>query len=372
MKLRNLLFLMLGGAVGLPGGAVEPPLPGEDGPRPVAEVFQPLLLPGEALPPGSEAPVLPETPAQLPPELFPESGPVTEGDPSAMLPEPLDSGLPVELPKPGELAPPPLLPPPSPSSSSLLPSMEMTARAYWHKSPRQAREVARRERKPLLLFFYQKWKSAPMASMGASGGDNNIAMSDDLLAMPEFNEFASSHLVLTQLFYPIGSPDKKKYPPERLAALQQFKEYFKVKGFPCLILLDENGREIERQTGYVRTKNGRGVDLSRAGPILERLKTAVARREAVIAAADEKMDRLLKQNYREWTSQAGTRLMAKLVSSTVSEVILMDAEGALRRVAPEQLCIVDQAVISRQAKGILPAPHLKDRLDYKLPSAGPP
>jgi hypothetical protein len=103
------------------------------------------------------------------------------------------------------------------------------------------------------------------------------------------------------------------------------------------------------------------------------LKTAVLRREAVIAAADEKMDRLLKQNYREWTSQAGTRLMAKLVSSTGSEVILMDAEGALRRVAPEQLCIVDQAVISRQAKGMLLAPHLKDRLDYKLPSAaGPP
>ena len=70
-----------------------------------------------------------------------------------MLPEPLDSGLPVDLPKPGELAPPPLLPPPSQSSPSLLPSMEMGARAYWHKSPREAREVARRERKPLLLFF---------------------------------------------------------------------------------------------------------------------------------------------------------------------------------------------------------------------------
>ena len=361
--------MMLGGAVCLQGGAVEPPLPGEDGPRPAAEVFKPLLLPGDALPPGSEAPALPEGPAVLPPESYPESGPVTEADPSAMLP---DAGLPVELPKPGELAPPPLLPPPSPGSSSLLPSMEMTARAYWHKSPREAREVARRERKPLLLFFYQKWKSAPMASMGASGGDNNIALSDDLLTLPEFNEFASSHLVLTQLFYPIGSPDKKKYPPERLAALQQFKEYFKVKGFPCLILLDENGREIERQTGYVRTKTGRGVDLSRAGPILERLKTAVGRREAVIAAADEKMERLLKQNYREWTSQAGTRLMAKLVSSTASEVILMDAEGAPRRVALEQLCIVDQAVVSRQAKGIPPAPHIKDRLDYKLPSAGPP
>ena len=212
-----------------------------------------------------------------------------------------------------------------------------------------------------------------MASMGASGGDNNIAMTDALLATPEFNEFASSHLVLTRLFYPIGSPDKKVFTPERLAALQQFKEYFKVKGFPCLILLDENGREIERQTGYVRTKTGRGVDLSRAGPILERLKTAVLRREAVIAAADEKMDRLLKQNYREWTSQAGTKLLAKLVSSTASEVILMDAEGELRRVASEQLCIVDRAVISRQAKGMLPAPHLKDRLDYKLPSAaGPP
>ena len=158
-------------------------------------------------------------------------------------------------------------------------------------------------------------------------------------------------MVLTRLFYPGGSPNKDEYPPARLEALQQFKDYFKVKGLPAIILLDENGREIERVKGYTRVKTGRGVDLSSAQPILERLKLAVERREAVMAAADEKLNRLLAQNYREWTSQAGTRLMAKLVSAAAGEVILMDDAGALRRVHPEQLCIVDQAWIHRNQKG---------------------
>ena len=175
MKFDRLIFWVLGGALTLPGWGVEPPLPGEDGPPPVAEVFQPLLQPGDVLPPGSEAPPMPEAPAVLPPELFPEGLPGSDG---------ID-GLPVsplpEVPRfkpPGELAP--LLPPPAvePSTSGF----ELAARAYWHKNPREAHALSKKERKPHLLFFYTKWKSAPMASLSKGSGDNNIALSDDLLA----------------------------------------------------------------------------------------------------------------------------------------------------------------------------------------------
>ena len=331
-----------------PGRGVEPPLPGEDGPRPDKQAFQPLLEPGDVLPPDSEAPVLPEGPAVMPPELFPEGSPGNiPADGEKAPPVPFVPGLiqPEDAPEDPSSS---LLPPPSQVSS--MPGMELAARAYWHKSPREAREVAKRGRKPLLLLFYTRFKSAPVgAYAGGAVGDQNIAINDDLLSTPEFNEWASSHIVLTRLFYPISPP--KDFPEAKKAALQQFKDYFKVKGFPYIILLDENGREIERVKGYRRVSTGRGEDLSSAIPIMERLKTAVARREAVIASADEKMARLLAQNYRGWTSRAGTTLMAKMVSAADGAVILMSDEGAQFRVVPEQLSIIDRAWINRQQKG---------------------
>ena len=334
----------------LPGRGVEPPLPGEDGPRPDKSAFHPLLEPGNVLPPGSEAPVLPDGPAVMPPELFPESSPANLPADGELAPRvPFTPG---QVPSTDPVAPgpaePSLLPPPS--SVPTIPGMELAARAFWHKSPREARGVAKRERKPLLLFFYTRWKSAPVGAYGSGAiGDLNIAINDDLLATPEFNEWAASRVVLTRLFYPINPG--KDFPEEKKVALQQFKEFFKVKGFPHIILLDENGREIERVKGYRRVSSGRGEDLSSAIPIMERLKTAVSRREAVIAANDEKLARLLAQNYREWASLAGTRLMAKMVSVEESGVVLMSDEGAQFRVAPEHLSIIDRAWIARQQKG---------------------
>lgn len=232
-----------------------------------------------------------------------------------------------------------------------VPGLELAARAYWHRSPREARNLSRVERKPLLIFFYQKWKSAPAGPDGGAMADPNISLSDDLLASPQFIEFANTHLVLTQLFYPIGSPSKTAYPEARIAALAHFKSHFKIKGFPTLLLLDENGREIERVSGYARRKTHLGIQTSTAPPIMERLRAAVQKRVASIAAADERLRRLTSQNYREWTSRAGTKLLAKLVSATVDEVVLMDENGVLRRVHPQQLWIVDQAIIHRQTKG---------------------
>ncbi len=354
VKLLAALIPALVGVLASAAQGVEPPLPGEDSPRPIAEAFQPLLQPGDELPPGSEAPALPEGPAITPPELFPEGMPgAVEFDGSDGidgLPLPPGDPVPALTPSPpADGRSTPLLP--APALTPGLPELELAARAYWHRSPREAREISRRERKPLLIYFYQRMKSAPAGPDGKSMGDPNVSISDDLLASKEFIELANNSMVLTMLFYPIGSPSKTDYPEAKLAALAHFKSHFKIKGFPTLLLLDENGREIERVSGYARRKTHLGVEISTAPPILERLRTAVERREAVVAAADERLRRLTAQNYREWTSKAGTKLFAKLVSATADEVTLMDETGALRRVPLEQLWIVDQAVIHRQNKG---------------------
>jgi hypothetical protein len=347
VKFRIFLLTALFGVLAWQGQGVEPPLPGEDGPRPAADVFKPLLQPGDELPPGSEAPVMPELPTLMPPELYPEAMPGSDGV----------DGLPAGASAGGsDLAPlpsaePPLLPPPAGEAA---PAVELATRAYWHRSPREARETSKQEQKPLLLFFYQKWSSAPGGAAAAQDGetkttDNNLTINDDLLATPEFNEYAAGHMVLTRLFYPRPTQEKA-YPKEQIAALKQFRNYFKVKVLPTILLLDENGKEIERISGYSRIKDAGNIEMSGAQVILERLQRAVERREAVITAANEKRERLKAQNYREWTSKAGTKLFAKLVSVSPEGVVLRDEAGALRQVQPELLWIVDQAWIRRQVQ----------------------
>lgn len=361
VNMRFFPFIALLGYLGGTLRAAEPPLPGEEGtlPPPASSDFQPLLQPGEELPPGTEAPHLPDGPAVMPPELFPENMPgVSDGTDGLPMDQTLDYQLhPPDSSHPSLLPPgtlpdeAPLLPAPATNLNDVtLPGLQLAARAHWHRSPREAREISKKERKPLLIFFRQKWKSGPAGPNQGVSSDPNIAINDDLLSTQEFNEFAASRVVLTSLFYPIGSPGKE-FTPEHLAALKQFKEYFNVKGFPTVILLDEKGNEIERLRGYARIKTGPAAqEYSAAPPLLERLRRAVEKREKTIADQDERMNRLIAQNYRQWTSKAGSKLFAKLVAATPEEAVLMDENGALVRVAMAQLWIVDQAWIRRQQK----------------------
>lgn len=358
MKSGILPLLVLGAAaaaasVAWPARGVEPPLPGQERQLPPPDAFLPLLKPGEELPPGTEAPVMPDDPTVAPPLLFPDNLPGAggvDGLPLAdqLLPPP-SGGAGGQASLPGGA----LLPPPSHVPGSGLvetPGLELAAQVYWHRSPREAREIARRERKPLLIFFRQKWKGAPMLGVEEKLSDPNISINDDLLSTEDFKQAMAGRVVLTSLFYPIGSPNKDDYPPEKLAALQKFKDFFKVKGFPTVILLDENGREIERINGYSRMKlRTQGVEVSTAPPLLEKLKLAVDRREAVVHAEQERLKRLTAQNYREWTSAAGSKIMAKLISASADEVVLMDDSGAIRRVHPLQLHILERARISRDS-----------------------
>lgn len=345
VKFRPLALLLLFCALTGPARpqASEPPLPGEDESAP--SDFQPLLEPGDTLPPDRQAPPEKNSRPLAPPELFPvESlGPDADGKvPGLILPD--DRITPPGLPGlPGSPDPSPdgLLPPPS-----SIPGLELATVAYWHKNPREAREIAKKEQKPLLMLFCYDRRLSPTVVGKTAMADPTTALDADVLSSEDFKTFASGHLVLTRLLYPVGSPNEKDYPPAKLKALMDFKSFFKAR-MPCLILLDENGKEIERVSKYTRIKGSDGKELSAAGPILDRLKLAVHRREVVIANNRERMDRLRSQNYREWTSKSGSTLLAKLVSSSPGGITLMDEHGALFRVLPPQLCILDRAWIQR-------------------------
>jgi protein disulfide-isomerase len=75
-----------------------------------------------------------------------------------------------------------------------------------------------------------------------------IKFKKETLDTAEFQAYAATNVVLVELDYPhkkVQSDDLKK----ANAALQ---DQYKIEGFPTLIVLDKDGKEIGRQVGYAK------------------------------------------------------------------------------------------------------------------------
>jgi thioredoxin-related protein len=70
----------------------------------------------------------------------------------------------------------------------------------------------------------------------------------DILATPEFAVYAADKLVLLELDFP-----RRTALPEQLQRQnRQLSIDFSVDGFPTLVLLDPQGKELTRSVGYMR------------------------------------------------------------------------------------------------------------------------
>ena len=104
--------------------------------------------------------------------------------------------------------------------------------ATWDRNPSRAISKAKALKRPLMLLF-----------TGLSWNENAYKLSHEVFLTKTFNEFASEHLILSFLDYPqslIDAPD----------SMRAMKEKYKVHGYPTLLLLDPNGLEIYRRSGY--------------------------------------------------------------------------------------------------------------------------
>ncbi len=367
MSPRRPLLLLFCSAMMLPAapnGIPEPPLPVLDDTVPSRQPFEPLLpRRGDAPPPDVVPDEIDET-GMLPPEYAPIL-PAPEGDsleafqdieapgaPSDGEPMPEIPYIPgLTVPKFREELPqgppePDILPAEQdqPAGGDLLPaaSVELATRAQWIRSPYEARRMSAEQGRALLIFFAQR----------IDGPCPTVWLNDDLLVLPEFNEFAAARLVLTKLEYPTGSPGKG-YSEQKLAVLNMVREKFKIRGFPALVMLDDRGQEIKRITGYRRVKDEAGVVYSSANGILEQLKEAEKRFSERRRYQQERVERLTSQGYRLWTSTAGTSLLAKMVRATPEQITLMDENNAWRSVRPDQLRLYDAEWARRKQAGVL-------------------
>ncbi len=73
-----------------------------------------------------------------------------------------------------------------------------------------------------------------------------IKFKKEVLDTAEFQEYAAKNVVLVELDY----PHKKVQADDLKKANAALKTQFNVHGFPTLLVLDKNGKEIGRQVGY--------------------------------------------------------------------------------------------------------------------------
>jgi protein disulfide-isomerase len=67
-----------------------------------------------------------------------------------------------------------------------------------------------------------------------------------VLDTPEFQAYAAKHVVEVEVDF----PDKKAQSGDLKKANAALKDKYDVQGFPTLVVLDANGKEIGRQVGY--------------------------------------------------------------------------------------------------------------------------
>jgi thiol-disulfide isomerase/thioredoxin len=91
------------------------------------------------------------------------------------------------------------------------------------------------QKKPVLLEF-----------TGSDWCPPCIKQNKDVFEQPAFEKFAKDKLVLVKLDFPRSKPQA----PEIKKRNQQLAEQYEVEGFPTVILLGPDGKELAREVGY--------------------------------------------------------------------------------------------------------------------------
>ncbi|MDX2111282.1 MAG: thioredoxin family protein [Verrucomicrobiota bacterium] len=107
--------------------------------------------------------------------------------------------------------------------------------ANWLTNNDSARATAKAEGKYLLLEFTGSDYCPPCK-----------ALARDLLTTPKFTDYATHNLVLLKLDF----PKKTALSAEQRKHNDTLATQYKVEGFPTLILLDPQGKEVSREVGY--------------------------------------------------------------------------------------------------------------------------
>ena len=91
-----------------------------------------------------------------------------------------------------------------------------------------------------------KIKLCSWISPARTGARWCIKFKKEVLDTAEFQDYAAKNVVLVELDY----PSKKVQSAELKKANAALKDQYNIHGYPTLVVLDKDGKEIGRQVGY--------------------------------------------------------------------------------------------------------------------------
>ncbi len=109
------------------------------------------------------------------------------------------------------------------------------AEGNWLTDLDKAQAKAKEEKKLVLLDF-----------TGSDWCPPCKALHSKVLTSKEFLAFANESLVLVMVDF----PQLNKLPPEQTKANEELAKRFKIEGFPTIVVLDRNGKELSKDVGY--------------------------------------------------------------------------------------------------------------------------
>jgi thioredoxin-related protein len=107
--------------------------------------------------------------------------------------------------------------------------------AEWLTDLSRGQAMAREETKMVLIHF-----------TGSDRGGWCDRLNKEVLDTAQFKDYAAKNLVLVQLDF----PRKKVQSPEVKNANKELSARYKVDEYPTLVVLNKDGKEVGRQTGY--------------------------------------------------------------------------------------------------------------------------
>ncbi len=110
----------------------------------------------------------------------------------------------------------------------------------WLTNLEEAAEYAKDENKKILLVFTGSDWCRPCQYLHK-----------DVFESEKFAKFANKNLVLVEMDFPRKA--KNKISPEQSKYNNELKRKYKVKGFPTVVIMDNNLKEINRWVGYSPT-----------------------------------------------------------------------------------------------------------------------
>ena len=107
-------------------------------------------------------------------------------------------------------------------------------KSLWMNDFRAAKELAAKEKKPLLVSF-----------SGSDWCGWCIKLDSEVFHQPEFADWAAKHFVMFQADFPRRTPQSRELKMQNAALAEQFR----VEGFPTVVLLRPDGKAFAT-TGY--------------------------------------------------------------------------------------------------------------------------